>query len=725
MESRFFRRNRYRFRLLRRILVLINSLLVLSVAVVSDAAIATDVAHLGAPAAPPAGVPQLLSQLGSTRAVALESITWKAEPFSPDAPAFLAANRRTRIVLFALNLDLLPGDNFSSVGVYAQDAAFRTYPLGVEYVGKLPDANAITAVVVRLNEDLGDVGDVLVGLSFHGLVSNRVRIGIGHIGGGPPDDIVPMPTPTPTPTPASTPTPTPTPTPGPSSQCTWYVTTNGSSSGDGSFSSPWSLATIAGGVPDFDGGPPPPAVIRPGDTICLRGGTYVPVASSCFFRTVLAGTLGHQITIQPYPGEHVIIDPQAPAGVGPKGEIFILEGPYVTLRDLEVTDSYATNRTDARPGGIQVAQGATGAKVINNIVHDTGDGIDKNDLADDVEIYGNVIFNVGWDDRSNGLQQGGTGHGMYAANSESSFHVYNNIIAASFGFGFHFYSAGTGHLYNYDVQDNVSLNNGYWTRYHDSSYAAEGRTTDNYLIGHRSITALNFTRNFGYHREQRGGQNVEIGYSGTENISGSATNNTLIGGENTVDHFETLTFTNNYIAAFFQDLQFIAPDTPVSTTIDSNTYYFYRNDCSFQPFGLTANNTPTSVAQWKAKGFDLNSTINPCGVRDSTAKVTINPNAYDANRYHVIVNNPSSSTTVTLNLSSALANGDTFELHNAQDYYGPLVASGTYNEPISINMTTLKVATPVAYGSMPNATPLAQMTSGPQFGAFILIKKRN
>jgi hypothetical protein len=89
----------------------------------------------------------------------------------------------------------------------------------------------------------------------------------------------------------------------------------------------------------------------------------------------------------------------------------------------------------------------------------------------------------------------------------------------------------------------------------------------------------------------------------------------------------------------------------------------------------------------------------------------------------VIINNPLSSTTVTLNLSSALANGDTFELHNAQDYYGPLVASGTYNGPISINMTTLKVATPVAYGSMPNSTPLAQMTSGPQFGAFILIKR--
>jgi hypothetical protein len=38
------------------------------------------------------------------------------------------------------------------------------------------------------------VGDVLVGITYHSSTSNRVRIGIGHIGGGPPDDApVPIP----------------------------------------------------------------------------------------------------------------------------------------------------------------------------------------------------------------------------------------------------------------------------------------------------------------------------------------------------------------------------------------------------------------------------------------------------------------------------------------------------------------------------------------------------
>jgi len=53
----------------------------------------------------------------------------------------------------------------------------------------------VTALIVRLNDSLGDVGDVLVGVTLRGTTSNRVRIGIGHIGGGPPDDVTPQPTP--------------------------------------------------------------------------------------------------------------------------------------------------------------------------------------------------------------------------------------------------------------------------------------------------------------------------------------------------------------------------------------------------------------------------------------------------------------------------------------------------------------------------------------------------
>ena len=44
-------------------------------------------------------------------------------------------------------------------------------------------------MIVRLHDDLGDAGDVLVGINVHGMNSNRVRIGIDHVGARPPDDL--------------------------------------------------------------------------------------------------------------------------------------------------------------------------------------------------------------------------------------------------------------------------------------------------------------------------------------------------------------------------------------------------------------------------------------------------------------------------------------------------------------------------------------------------------
>jgi uncharacterized protein GlcG (DUF336 family) len=44
---------------------------------------------------------------------------------------------------------------------------------------------------------MGDLGDVLVRIYYHDAASNRVRVGIGHVGGGPPDDPGAVPTPGP------------------------------------------------------------------------------------------------------------------------------------------------------------------------------------------------------------------------------------------------------------------------------------------------------------------------------------------------------------------------------------------------------------------------------------------------------------------------------------------------------------------------------------------------
>ncbi|HKR00071.1 MAG TPA: hypothetical protein VJT09_05330 [Pyrinomonadaceae bacterium] len=139
--------------------------------------------------------PELISAPNSTRAVALESVTWRNEPFQPTQPNPFSSDNRTRIMLFARNLDLLAGEGASAVSAEAEDAARTRYPLVVEYVGKVPGFEWMSSVIVRLNDNLGDVGDVLIGISLRGAASNRVRVGIGHIGGGPPDDGVFVPVP--------------------------------------------------------------------------------------------------------------------------------------------------------------------------------------------------------------------------------------------------------------------------------------------------------------------------------------------------------------------------------------------------------------------------------------------------------------------------------------------------------------------------------------------------
>jgi hypothetical protein len=135
----------------------------------------------------------LLSKASSTRAIAVESVNLLPEPFAPVAAVHFSPDNRTRVMLFATNLVLLPTETAAAVAADAEDGAHHHYSLTAEYVGPVPGFTWITAVTVRLDNAMGDLGDVLVGITLHGETSNRVRVGIGHVGGGPPDDFPSVP----------------------------------------------------------------------------------------------------------------------------------------------------------------------------------------------------------------------------------------------------------------------------------------------------------------------------------------------------------------------------------------------------------------------------------------------------------------------------------------------------------------------------------------------------
>lgn len=142
-----------------------------------------------------ATAPVLISQETSTRAIAFDSVTQQHEPFAASAPVKFGADNQTRVMLFAMYFNLQPGDTVADVSVTAEDAAHNSYGLPVEFIGSVPDQPWATSIVVRLNDGLEDAGDVLVGITYRGVSSNRVRVAMGHVGGGPPDDNGAKPTP--------------------------------------------------------------------------------------------------------------------------------------------------------------------------------------------------------------------------------------------------------------------------------------------------------------------------------------------------------------------------------------------------------------------------------------------------------------------------------------------------------------------------------------------------
>ena len=75
----------------------------------------------------------------------------------------------TRIMLFAMNLQLQTGETASAVTADAEDASHTIYPLTVEHVGSVPDQPWATSIVVRLAENMPQAGDVLVRIKYRGI----------------------------------------------------------------------------------------------------------------------------------------------------------------------------------------------------------------------------------------------------------------------------------------------------------------------------------------------------------------------------------------------------------------------------------------------------------------------------------------------------------------------------------------------------------------------------
>jgi hypothetical protein len=133
--------------------------------------------------APP---PKLLTEEGTGRAIALHSATWFREPFSVTTLYNFSLDTRTRVMLLATDVDVTATGNTSVVTAQAENSQNRIYPLAVEFVGKVPGFEWLTEVIVKLPDELGNVGEVRVSINVRGTSSNQAPLSIRPSAGSSP-----------------------------------------------------------------------------------------------------------------------------------------------------------------------------------------------------------------------------------------------------------------------------------------------------------------------------------------------------------------------------------------------------------------------------------------------------------------------------------------------------------------------------------------------------------
>ena len=285
--------------------------------------------------------------------------------------------------------------------------------------------------------------------------------------------------------------------PPPGTHTGWYAAPNGSSSGDGSSGRPWNLATaLSGGN----------GKVQPGDTVWLRGGTYAGQ-----FRSTLTGTAAAPIVVRQYPGERAIID-----GGGSTSDTFVADGSYSVFWGFEMTNSDPARccSTSSFFRADMMVSHATHVKFINMIVHDGGPGYYTWSPYGDVEIYGAIIYNIGYDGSDRGH-----GHGMYLKNDVGPLVVRDNILFNSYGYGIHAYTnTGDGLLNGIHLEGNVSFNSG--------TLSAQGTSGNIGNLGQPPANNMAMIDNMTYFSPGIGGSNWLLG-------SGdglTATGNYVVGG---------------------------------------------------------------------------------------------------------------------------------------------------------------------------------------------------
>ena len=468
--------------------------------------------------------------------------------------------------------------------------------------------------------------------------------------------------------------------PSPSVAGQWYVSPTGAPVGDGSLSRPWDLITALSH----------PAKVRPGDTIWVRGGIYKSPGPAGF-SSHLQGAVASPITVRNYQRERATLD-----GNG-AGTVLLVYGSNTWYWGLEITDSSSARSSTtagsfSNPRAAGVASHGAGNKFINMIVHNAASGFGGGADSPDTEYYGNLIYYNGWigPDRRHG-------HGFYLQNQSGMKLANDNIVGDNAEEGFQIYGSSTASLVGIHLFGNVTYNTSSWpTPNYQYNYILEGGGVSKDIRLANAYSYFTPAANYGF---------ILFALNDI-----SVTDSVFVGGQigvNFRDNAGPVVFTGNRV--------YNQPTAPRELTVDSSSQarYNWDHNVYYGNNNFYASGSVLAFTGWqRVTSFDTHSTFT-AGI-PTGAWVYIRSNKYEPKRANIIIFNWPHLSAVSVDLSGIFSIGDRFRIQDAQNFFGPAVASGTYSgAAIAIPLLGLTKEIPIGF------SPPAH--TAPEFGTFVVM----
>jgi len=122
--------------------------------------------------------PILLTEDGTLNALTLDSVLQTRDPVALSNNAYFGADKRTRLQLYVVDLDLFSGETLSIISASARDAQQVSHALTIEDLRKVPGVPWMSQLTLRLPNEVVSPGDAFVSVTARGQQSVEVRIHI-------------------------------------------------------------------------------------------------------------------------------------------------------------------------------------------------------------------------------------------------------------------------------------------------------------------------------------------------------------------------------------------------------------------------------------------------------------------------------------------------------------------------------------------------------------------